>query len=171
MTAIVPIPEQIREVYLEVHLIETGEVITVVEILSPTNKRSGEGRQLYLAKRLAVLGTLTHFVEIDLLRGGERPPLMREPVVRDYRIMVSRAEQRPRVEVYPFGIREPIPRFQLPLQSREEEPVIDLQRILQEVYDRAGYDLVVDYTVEPVPPLSDEDARWADVLLGTQGSL
>lgn len=169
LTALVPMPEEVREAYLEVRLVETREVVTVLEILSPTNKRPGEGQRLYLEKRLIVLGSLTHCVEIDLLRGGERPPLVGERVVRDYRMVVSRAERRPRVEVYPFGVREPIPRFRLPLRMRAEEPVVDLQRIVGELYDRAGYDLVVAYGREPVPPLRADDAVWADALLREKG--
>jgi hypothetical protein len=43
LTALVPMPEEVREAYLEVWLVETREVVTVLEILSPTNKRPGEG--------------------------------------------------------------------------------------------------------------------------------
>jgi hypothetical protein len=76
VTVELPLPDHVRETYLEVRTIDTDKVITVLEILSPTNKRPGEGRDLYERKRLILLGTLTHLVEIDLLRAGE-PMAMR----------------------------------------------------------------------------------------------
>ena len=76
VTVEVPLPDRLREGYLEVRDVATGEVVTVLEVLSPTNKSPGEGRRLYEEKRLQVLGTRTHLVEVDLLRGGE-PMTMR----------------------------------------------------------------------------------------------
>jgi hypothetical protein len=71
VTVEVPLPDRIREVYLEVKSAPSGEVVTVLELLSPTNKRPGEGRRLYEHKRLTTLSTRSHLVEVDLLRGGE----------------------------------------------------------------------------------------------------
>ena len=42
---------------------------------------------------------------------------------------------------------------------------MDLGSLIQAVYERAGYDLVIDYAQPPVPPLRDEDAAWADETL------
>ncbi|MGF1536945.1 MAG: DUF4058 family protein, partial [Elainellaceae cyanobacterium] len=82
-----------------------------------------------------------------------------------YRILVSRAQQRPRAALYPFGLRSPIPAFPLPLQPEDAEVVLDLQPLLNQVYERAGYDLVISYTQEPIPPLTEEDATWANQLV------
>ena len=71
----VPRVDEVREAYLEVRLTGTATVVTVIEILSPTNKRPGKGRDLYLEKRQDVLASRTHLVEIDLLRVGERMPV------------------------------------------------------------------------------------------------
>ncbi|WP_347566255.1 DUF4058 family protein [Scytonema sp. UIC 10036] len=57
----------------------------------------------------------------------------------------------------------------LPLRSDDVEPVIDLQTLLSELYDRASYDLVIDYSLEPVPPLSEANATWNDAWLRQQG--
>jgi len=92
----VELPDLIRETYLEVRAAADGQIITLIAILSPTNKRPGEGRGQYLRKRRAVLGSLTYLVEIDLLCGGEPMPVQRWWGRSDYRIMVSRGEQRPR---------------------------------------------------------------------------
>lgn len=70
-----PIPEEVRERYLEVREVRTGEVITVIEVLSPKNKRSGTGCTAYEKKRQSVLRSQTHLVEIDLLQGGSPMPM------------------------------------------------------------------------------------------------
>jgi len=159
----VPMPEEIKETYLEIRQIGTGKVVTVIEVLSPKNKRPGPGRDQYNAKRSKVLESLSHLVEIDLLRNGEPLP-MSGGIQSTYRILISRASSRPEAELYPFNLREPIPIFPLPLQSGDAEPAIDLNQILQEIYEEASLDLVIDYSQQPVPPVSDADFQWAQSL-------
>jgi len=74
---------------------------------------------------------------------------------------VSRATTRPRAHLYPFNLRDPIPTFPLPLLPGDEEPPVDLGAIFHALYERARYDLSLDYTQPPVPPVRDEDATWA----------
>jgi len=144
-----PVPEPVRETYLEVRLAQTHTVITVLELLSPANKRSGEGRQQYERKRLHVLATSTHLVEIDLLRAGEPMPMSTRgrDVTSDYRLLISRAEHRPCAVLLPCTVHDPIPSFRLPLQPDDSEPLVDLNHVLHVLYDRAGYDLRLDYSV------------------------
>jgi hypothetical protein len=171
----VPVPEQVREAYLEVRDPQSHQVVTVVEILSPTNKRRGEGREAYLEKRMHVLNSRTNLVEIDLLRGGDRMPAWphgrpsTDPIPGDYRVLVSRTNRRPQADLYPFTVRDPIPSFPLPLRPDDDEPRVDLQALLRELYDRAAYDLRLDYRAEPVPPLQEPDAGWVGDLLRRQG--
>lgn len=116
----IPMPEEVRERFLEVRDVGTGELITVIEILSPTNKKPSEGRRQYEEERMQVLVTRTHLVEIDLLRGGDPMPMRirddGQPADYDYRILISRAAQRPAADVYAFSVRDPIPIFTLPLE-------------------------------------------------------
>ena len=86
-----------------------------------------------------------------------------------YRILISRSGQRPMADLLTFGVRQPIPSFRLPLQRGDEEPVVDVGQLLHELYDRAGYDLRVDYQAEPDPPLEGDDVTWADALLRQAG--
>lgn len=165
VTVTVPMPEKIKQAYLEVREMATGWVVTAIEIISPVNKRPGEGREIYLKKRQRVLGSLTHLVEIDLLRGGQPMPTLNNDIQTNYRVLVSREDHRPRADLYAFNLRQPIPSFPLPLRPEDVEPVVDLQELLNEVYDRAGYDYGIDYTTEPVPPLSEKDSVWASALL------
>ncbi len=156
-----PIAEPVRETYLEVRTAPAGEVVTVLEILSPANKRPGTGRQVYLDKRAIILSTRTSLVEIDLLRGGEPMPTLGSPAGSAYRVLVSRPRRRPKADLIAFGLRDPIPSFPLPLRQGEEEPAVELSRILHALYERASYDLRIDYRIEPVPRLPAEDAEWA----------
>ncbi|GAA6622441.1 DUF4058 family protein [Scytonema sp. NUACC26] len=165
----IPMPETVKERYLEVRKVDTKEVVTAIEVLSPKNKRAGEGRNTYESKRQRVFGSSTHLVEIDLLRAGETMTTMGSRIQSDYRILVSRAEARPKADLYAFNLQNTIPSFPLPLRSEDAEPVIDLQTLLNELYDRASYDLVIDYSLEPVPPLSEANAIWNDAWLQQQG--
>lgn len=168
-TVRVPVPDEIRETFLEVRSVEEGEVITVVELLSPTNKRPGEGRRTYEMKRQRILGSLTHLLEIDLLRAGQRLPVEPDTGKESYRILASRANRRPNAELFCFGVRDQIPPFAMPLRPGDPEPIVDLGAVLNSVYDRGGYDLRVQYGRNPTPPLEDDDARWADTHLREQG--
>jgi hypothetical protein len=108
-----PMAEPVRETYLEVRSVPAGEVVTVIELLSPSNKRAGTGREVYLEKRELVLSTRTSLVEVDLLRGGEPMPARGAAVPCDYRILVSRPHRRPKADLIAFGVRDPIPKFSL----------------------------------------------------------
>ena len=156
--------EEISERYLEIREVQTGKVITAIEILSPKNKKAGEGREAYLRKRRRVLQTQTHFVEIDLLRTnpyflqGQLPP-------SDYHILVSRSHERPAADLYAFSIRDRIPNFSIPLRLGELEPTIDLQILVDQVYQRGRYDLAIDYSQPTQPRLNSEDEIWASSLI------
>ena len=158
-----PMPEEITERYLAVRDTVTGEVITVIELLSPTNKLTRDGRRQYARKRLRVLGRATHLIEIDLLRAGEPFPFQVQDgeAQSDYRIIASRAPDRPQAAVYLFTIRDPIPDIPVPLQPGDVEPSLALNRLVHDVYDRAGYDLTLDYQQAPPPPrMSEQDLQW-----------
>ncbi|NEQ27585.1 MAG: DUF4058 family protein [Microcoleus sp. SIO2G3] len=161
-----PMPLTVKERYLEVREIGTDAVITVVEILSPKNKKSGKGRVAYERKRSRILGSLSNLVEIDLLR-AHAPMLMQGQVQpTHYRIVVSRAQQRPQADLYSFNLPEVVPSVPLPLKPEEAEPIIELQAIVDGVCDRAGYNDRIDYGQPiPSPALSQADQQWVDALL------
>jgi len=164
----VPMAEEVREAYLEIKEAATQLVITAIEILSPTNKR-GEGRQKYEQKRQQVFNSRTHLVEIDLLREGGALEIADGPAASAYRILVSRFDTRPLADLYSFNLADPIPPFPVPLQPGDPEPMVDLQSLLKQVYDRSGYDYFIDYRTDPLPPLSAAELAWIDTLLREQG--
>jgi hypothetical protein len=148
ITVTVPMAEEVQERYLEIREVATGVVITAIEILSPKNKQAGEGRQAYERKRNQVLASLTHLVEIDLLRGGQPLPIV--GVARsDYRILVSRSDLRPSAQLYAFSVRQMLPNFPVPLKTGEDEPGLNLQGVFEKIYERGRYHLAIDYTKPP----------------------
>lgn len=162
----VPAPDVVTERYLEVRSVQHGHVVTVIEVLSPSNKRPGsEGYREYQAKREAVLSTRTSLVEIDLLRGGQRPPIHGDVPDSDYRILVVRGWERPKALLYPFNLQDPIPAIPIPLERGDQEPLLDLNTLLHRLYDQAVYNLRIDYRQPPVPPLDEDDATWAAELV------
>ena len=165
-----PATDLFKERYIEVRRVSNREVVAVIELLSPTNK-GGHGRNEYLAKRAAVLSSLSHLVEIDLLRAGPRMPVIGDVPDTDYRILVANARRtEPIADLYAFGIRQSIPDFVLPLAQDAEGIAVNLNAVVGQVYTDGSYDLEIDYGPEPPePPLSDADRAWVDALLREQG--
>jgi hypothetical protein len=165
---VLPTVEFDKQPFLEIRDRQNRQLITVVELLSPSNKRSGPDREQYSIKRANLLRSTAHLIEIDLLRGGPRLPLLEAPDSAYY-VMVSRAEERPTAEMWPLGVRDRLPVVPIPLRPPWPAAQLDLQDVLHAVYDRAYYK---DYIYEgtPQPPLSAEDARWAEQLAAASTS-
>jgi hypothetical protein len=160
----VPLGVPTRLITLYIRHQETKKLVAVLELLSPVNKRPGEGRQAYLEKRTAFLETPVHFVEIDLLRKWPRMPLQGRLPNSDYLAVVSDLYERPTCDVWPISVREPLPLLPIPL-LRPDPPVnLDLNQALRTAYRRAHYDLRIDYKQPCDPPLAPADAEWAATL-------
>jgi hypothetical protein len=86
-----------------------------------------------------------------------------------YRILVSRSQTRPRAELYAFNLSTPIPNFSLPLKPEDAEPLVDLQTVIQDLFERAGLDLAIDYNSPLIPPLQETEMVWVNDLLKEQG--
>ena len=167
VTLTIPMPDRKRETFLTIRERETLEVITVLEILSPSNKRPGsQGQREYLTKRAEVLQSSAHLVEMDLLRAGERLPTIEPLPPADYFVFVCREDRRPKVDVYAWSLRQNMPSVPVPLAADDADVSLDLQAVFNTVYDRAGYDYSVNYRLPIDPPLRDADAAWANELVG-----
>lgn len=150
----IPYFEEHRETFITIRRGSPSEVVTVIELLSPTNKRKGtEGREQYLEKIHALLKTKASLVEIDLLRGGERSSVSNPPE-GDYFALVSKPKPRPLVEVYGWAMLDPLPRILIPLSIEDPDVALDLQFVFTLVYDRAGYDYSLNYKQKIDPPCS-----------------
>ncbi|MBE9075966.1 DUF4058 family protein [Romeria aff. gracilis LEGE 07310] len=164
-TVTLPRSEPVKQAYLEIRDLQTGQVVTAIEILSPVNKRPGEGRTTYIQKRQQVLASLTHLVEIDLLRAWPPMPVLDAAAASDYRVLISNSERRPKADWYAIDLQEPLPTLPIPLLGQNESATLNLQALFDAVYHRSGFDYVVDYSREPSPPLAKPEHEWATALL------
>jgi len=164
--------EERRISFLELLHRETGDVVTVIEVLSPSNKL-GLGRDDYLQKQEDLLNTDCNLVEIDLLSGpavtfARRFRVTTPPDWR-YIVSISRSEQRAQVEAYAIPLRERLPRCKIPLLPEDDDAVLDLPAVFTRCYDAGGYDLVLDYR-QPAPvELSEAEEKWVAALLEEKG--
>jgi hypothetical protein len=152
-----------REPYVEIRDRQSRQLVTAVELLSPTNRRAGPDREQYLRKRHQYFQARVHLVEIDLLRGGPRLPLEDLPEC-DYYALVGRADEYPRVAVWPLRVRDALPTIPIPLRPPDGDATLDLQTLLHRVYDAAGYHYYI-YEGTPKPPLLEADRGWAAELI------
>jgi hypothetical protein len=160
-----PIELPTRLVTLHIREAVTMKLVTIIELLSPVNKR-GEGRREYLQKRNEVLDSAAHLVEIDLLREGRPMPFLGELPATPYRAMVSRAYARPECEVWPIRLQDPLPVLPVPLLRPDPDVPLDIGEALRRTYQDARYDLRIDYSQPPPPPpLSDEETAWIEAQL------
>jgi hypothetical protein len=152
--------------FLEVRDRSGRELVSVIELLSPSNKRAGDDREQYLTKRRELIRSAAHLVEIDLLRGWTPMPQAGRPEC-DYSVMVSLAEKRPAADFWPVKLRERLPVIPIPLRAPDTAPQVDLQAALHRAYDGPGYEHFI-YSGEPEPPLSADDADWARQLISAK---
>jgi hypothetical protein len=157
-------PTAVPHVTVEIRDTANRQLVTAIEVLSPTNKR-GDGYEEYLAKRRRILLSTAHLLEIDLLRSGKRLPMQTPLPEAAYFIFLSRAEQRPLTDVWPIQLSESLPAVPVPLLAGDGEVPLDLQLALANVYDLSGYDLAVDYTQPPEIRLNAAEAEWVETLL------
>lgn len=155
----VPDVEVEKHSYVEIRDQHSRGLVTLIEVLSPSNKRYGPDREQYMQKRNILMVSPVSIVEIDLLRGGPRLPL-RGISEADYRVMVSRPSMRPDVLAWAISLRDALPVIPIPLKGEVPDASLDLQALLHEVYDAAGYEDYI-YSTPPEPPLSAEQLAWA----------
>ena len=166
--------EPTTEGFIEIIDISSGSrVVTVIELLSYSNKLPGEGQALYRKKQRECREGGVSLVEIDLLRSGQRvlavpvgliPPSHRTT----YLVCVTRAWKPCHYEVYPVPLREPLPAIQVPLRETDTDAPLNLQVLIDRCYQNGRYD-DTDYQADLQPPLAPEDAAWANELLTAKG--
>jgi len=172
------VPDDRKQVYLEI-LGDHGErLVTAVEILSRSNKRAGDaGRKAYQDKQEEFFSGGVNLVEIDLLRAGAHATAV--PLARlrrragsfDYHVYVTVAGTPDRLHAAAFHLTDRLPAFGIPLDPGVAPVVVDLQPLLDRAYDTGRYAQVVNYRHDPDPPLTTEQKAWADALLAEKGLL
>ncbi len=167
--------EPVTETYIEIIDVGPGKrVVTVIEVLSMSNKQSGEGQALYLRKREELKQGGVSLVEIDLLRAGKRIVMLAPESIppshrTTYQVCVRRSWRPLAVEVYRVPLQERLPTIKAPLRQTDADVLLDLQALIDQCYRNGGYDADLDYTVDPNPPLDPPEAAWAEALLRSQG--
>jgi hypothetical protein len=164
---------EITEGYIKILDRAGGKVVTVIEFLSPTNKSGGAGQTKYLEKQAEVLCSDASLVEIDLVRTGQRVLALPHYEIPnehrgDYLGCISPGWKRNRRELYPMPLRQRLPILPVPLRQQESRVNLDLQGLVDQAYTSGRNDRL-DYGAELEPPLSAEDAAWADALLKAAG--
>jgi hypothetical protein len=142
------------------------ELITVIEILSPSNK-SGSGRAEYLETRDALIDQPVNLVEIDLLLGGRPMPMHKTLTAGHYHAIVARASDRPDSQVYSWTIRHALPPVPIPLRAPDADVTLDLGETFNLTYDRGRFKRVLRHG-SPLPdhlPLNSADRQWAEGLV------
>ncbi|MBI2877211.1 MAG: DUF4058 family protein [Candidatus Tectomicrobia bacterium] len=169
--SLIPLEMPLELYSVEIRATEGRYLVTLIEILSPVNKRPGhEAYQDYQRKRRDLLRSAAHLLEIDLLRGGERPPLERPVPLAPYYVVLSRADHRPTVEVWPIQLADKLPVLPVPLLEPDPDVPLDLGAAVAAIYERGAYGLQIDYRQPPPPPpLAEKDAVWIDGLLYEKG--
>jgi hypothetical protein len=167
--------EPVRQGFIEIIDIKSGrKVVTVIEVLSPSNKLSGPGMDLYVKKQRELREGGVSLVEIDLLRRGTRilsAPFERLPDGHKtpYAACARRGWKAFEVEYYRIPLRERLPAIRIPLRQDDRDVALDLQALIDACYDAGRYSDDIDYREEPEPLLGLEDAKWADALLREVG--
>ena len=144
-----------------------GRVVTTLEILSPTNKRRGDGRDLYLRKQDECRAAEVNLVEIDLVRAGRPTTVFATSgrVGREsraaYHVSTLDFAGVGRALYFPMPLRDPLPTLPIPLRHRDGPAALDLQAVVSSAYERGYCWRDVDYDDPPTPPLDPPDAAWA----------
>ena len=150
-------PLEVPLLSVEIRDVAERRLVTVIEILSPVNKR-GDGFREYVERRTELLQTQTHLLEIDLLRGGRRLQLTGgELPPASYYVFLSRFTRRPVSEVWTIGLREPLPTVPVPLLPPDPDVPLQLQAAVEACFGLVGYERLLDYTQPPPPPALDAD--------------
>lgn len=164
-------PEPVTEPYLEIIDRESGNrVVTVIEFLSPSNKSPGPNREQYLRKQREVCSSDANLVEIDLNRFGRHTLAftlehVKPPYRTPYMSCVRRATRRGLAEVYPMPLPHRLPIVKIPLRPDDADVPLDLQSLVEQCYRNGGYEGTINYAVDPDPPLTGTDEKWAEVRL------
>ncbi len=152
--------DEITDRWITIRWLPEGKLITVIRLLSPTNKLP-RGRDEYLGKREEILKQPVHLVEIDLLLQGRRLSFGEPLPAGDYFAFVTRADE-PRLtcDAYAWPLPHPLPTVPIPLSEPDPDIPLDLSAMVSRAYDQGRYSSLVDYAAELDLPLSAEANAW-----------
>ena len=157
------VAEKFKETFVEIYA--EGEeriLVTCIEVLSPSNKRkSTEGWLEYERKRQAMLLGRANFIEIDLLWGGHKMPMLDPWPDSPYTLLLCRQADAPYCRVWPADFQRRLPVIPVPLADPDPDLTLDLQPLLEDIYAFGRYDERIDYARPLGPTWSDEETASA----------
>lgn len=164
------IREEHEEEFIEVRQRGDGRLVTLIEVVSPGNKTTQQGRAAYLAKRDECRDLRCSFVEIDLvLQGSPLLEYTRDGLPDwDYAVTVTRSSQADRHEIYTSTLRKRLPKFRLPLAPDDRDTVLDLQATFARCFDQGDFATLIDYRRDPITRISEENRDWIRKFLTEQ---
>ncbi len=160
--------EEHNEEFIEIRQRGADRLVTLVEVVAPSNKTTAEGRQYYLDHWANSKAGGANVVEIDLVLQGQ-PPRGFSPntqVEGEFAITISRANRQESLEA--FNLQRALPRFRLPLAGDDRDMVVELHVIFNRAFDLGSFSEKIDYKIAPIPTLHDPDRQWLDTLLKKQ---
>ena len=175
----VPLSDPVEELYLEILSGEDDRLVTAIEMVSPSNKKAGEdGRVSYQQKQGEYRASGVNVVEIDLLRGGAHVTAVPLRHLRaaagdfDYHVCVTANGEPELHHVAAFRLADRLPTIPIPLDYGTPPVRIDLQAVFDRCYDEGGFAKLAKYDRrQPDPPLTPEQAAWAQGILREKGLL
>jgi len=158
------IQEEHREAFVEIYEMSPEQrLVTSIEVLSPSNKHPGtEGWELYQRKRQSLLLGDVSLVEIDLLRRGQRMPMLDRWPDSPYTLLVAQAKKAQLCRVWPAHFQRPLPRLLVPLAKPDPDVPLDLQPMIDAIYQRSRYERSIDYSKPSIPPLDAAETAWLE---------
>lgn len=163
------IGEERRRPFLQIIERHSRKLVTVLELLSPSNK-DHRGGELYRTKRQTIYFQDVHLFELDLLLGGERLPMRGDLPPGDYYALISRFDRRPACEVFAWTVRQTLPILPIPLTAPDPDVFVDLQAVFTTTYDRGRYARSLDYEQSVAPNLEPATARWISARAKSEAS-
>lgn len=164
----------IKQRYLEIRDARSGgRVVTVIEFVSPTNKRSGDGLTKYRQKQEECFYGGVNLVEIDLTRAGDRSLIMpiwtlSRPDRTTYQAWISRANDSIHGWAFRLPLTQRLPAIPIPLRPTDQDVLLELQPLIDQIYVNGRYEVDIDYSEPLEPPLSAEEAEWAASILANR---
>ncbi len=161
---IVPRPAAWTERWIKIIDGDDNRLVTVIEFLSPGNKKTQSQRDAFNSKQEALLDGGTSLVEIDLVREGRWalsvPDIhLAEKYRYPYRICAVRAYQPELAECYAVPLREPLPAIRIPLRKKDPDVVLDLQSLINHAWEAGEY-FRTNYATARCPHFKPDDEAW-----------
>ncbi len=158
-----------RRKYLKIVDIHSKQIVTIIELLSESNKKIGDDRTHYLQKRDGYLANGLNFVEIDLLRAGRRPAMGKSQLnSTDLYVLDSRSWNYPEAGIWTFGVRDPLPDIPVPVTEEVGDTKLHLRLCMDRSYDEGRYSTSLPYDEPLKPRPHSRDRDWIRTVLANR---